>query len=1086
MTTADLQPIPQPPEKPLIGNVLDLGPSTQVQDLMKLAREYGDIFYLQMGGRRMVIVSSFELTDELCDESRFDKRVWAPLQNVRAFAGDGLFTAHTFEPNWSKAHHILLPSFSMAAMKGYHDSMVDIARQLCEKWERLNPHDEIDVADEMTRLTLDTIGLCGFDYRFNSFYRDRMHPFIRAMTQAMSIALGRSVRPPLPSQFFYRENRRFKAAVELMNRTVDGIIKERRTSGEDLGARSDLLSKMLVGVDPETGDSLDDVNIRYQIITFLIAGHETTSGLLSFALYFLVQHPQVLDRAFDEVDRVLGTDLETDPTYAQVGQLRYLRQILEESLRLWPTAPLFALFPKEGQTVIGERYEVSKRDGIAVLLPMLHRDPQVWGERAEVFDPEHFSPEQSAQRPPNAFKPFGNGQRACIGRQFALHEATLALGMLLQRFEPVDPGGYRLRIKETLTLKPDGFRIQVHNRARPATAAGPVAAEAPSAIVPPPRVGAAEEAASALGLTYHGTPLLVLYGSNMGTAEGVARRVADDAERAGFDVDLAPLDERVGRLPTEGGVVLVSASYNGRPPDNARGFCDWLSSDQLAPDALSGVQYAVFGCGHRDWASTFQAVPTLLDEGLAAHGAQRMTARGGGDAGGDFDGDFENWYGSFWPQVAEALDIELAADTLSEARNAQAELYQVEILEEVEGNPYVAAFAARPMVIVENRELQGPASGRSTRHIELALPQGVSYSTGDHLAVIAENDRALVKRALTRFGFTEDTRIRIEQQASGHTHLPLGRAIGVSRLLTEYVELQEPATRSQIAILARYTDCPPERDALLALCGNDDASRERYRHEVLERRQSLLDLIEAMPACDVPFAVWLGLLPSLHPRYYSISSSPSRYDRICSLTVGVVEGPARSGKGIYKGVCSSFLAGRAKGEVIHAFVRAHESSFRLPEDPATPIIMVGPGTGVAPFRGFLQERDCQMEKGQRVGPAMLFFGCRHAEHDFLYRQEMEDLAERGVCELSVAFSRQGPDKVYVQHEITEKAERIWTLLESGAVIYVCGDAGGMAPDVRAAFGRIFSERTGSDSVATEEWLRGLEQEGRYRVDVWAS
>ncbi len=151
---------------------------------MKLAREYGPIMQLDLPGRQLVVVSGFELVDELSDESRFDKKVWTPLRKVRTFAGDALFTSKTQEPNWHKAHNILLPNFSMKAMQGYFPMMLDIAQQLTEKWARLNAHEEIDVPGDMTRLTLDTIGLCGFDYRFNSFYRENMHPFVESMVRA--------------------------------------------------------------------------------------------------------------------------------------------------------------------------------------------------------------------------------------------------------------------------------------------------------------------------------------------------------------------------------------------------------------------------------------------------------------------------------------------------------------------------------------------------------------------------------------------------------------------------------------------------------------------------------------------------------------------------------------------------------------------------------------------------------------------------------------------------------------------------------------------------------------------------------------
>src|SRR4030095_1036921 len=175
----------------------------------------------------------------------------------------------------------------------------------------------------------------------------------------------------------------------------------------------------------------------------MIAGHETTGGLLSFALYALLKNPVVLARAQEEVDRVLGTALSVLPTYAQVHQVPYVSQILDETLRLWPTAPVFTRHPYE-DTVIGGKYRLQKDTAAMILVGMLDRAPQVWGQPPEQFDPDRFSPENRAKLPSNAYKPFGTGQRACIGQQFALQEATLVLSMLLQRFELVDYAKHHL------------------------------------------------------------------------------------------------------------------------------------------------------------------------------------------------------------------------------------------------------------------------------------------------------------------------------------------------------------------------------------------------------------------------------------------------------------------------------------------------------------------------------------------------------------------------------------------------------------------------------------------------------------------
>ena len=471
--------IPGPKPAPVVGNIAHIDTHMPIQSLMDLAREYGPIFRMEMPGREMIVVSSQELVNELCDEQRFDKKVHAPLRQVRDFAGDGLFTAETQEHNWGVAHRILMPVFGPASLRNMFPQMVDIADQLLLKWERQGPGQRIDVVDNMTRLTLDTIALCAFDYRFNSFYEKDMHPFIGAMVRALAESGARTRRLPLQNRLMLITRRQYDEDIRIMHQIADELVAERRKQGAAAN-KKDILSTMLNARDPQTGEGLSDENIRYQMVTFLIAGHETTSGLLSFTLYELLRHPEVLERARAEVERVMGNDA---PRFEHLAQLTYLDQILKESLRLWPTAPAFAVYPYEQETTIGGKYPVRHYQTLFILTPMLHRDPKVWGVDAEAFNPDHFSFENAEKLLPNAWKPFGNGQRSCIGRPFALQEATLLLAMMLQRFDlsPADPN-YTLEIKETLTLKPHGLYIHAKRRDNVITKATqpPVAGTLPS------------------------------------------------------------------------------------------------------------------------------------------------------------------------------------------------------------------------------------------------------------------------------------------------------------------------------------------------------------------------------------------------------------------------------------------------------------------------------------------------------------------------------------------------------------------------------------------------------------------------------
>jgi cytochrome P450/NADPH-cytochrome P450 reductase len=960
-------------------------------------------------------------------------------------------------------------------MQSYHPSMVDIAEQLVKKWERLNADEEIDVVHDMTALTLDTIGLCGFDYRFNSFYRRDYHPFVESLVRSLeTIMMTRGL--PLEGLWMRNRKRDLAADAAFMNKMVDEIIAERRKNADATAAKKDMLNAMMTGVDRATGTQLDDVNIRYQINTFLIAGHETTSGMLSCTIYALLKHPQVLEKAYEEVDRVLGPDTDAKPTYQQVTQLTYITQVLKEALRLWPPAPIYGIAPLQDE-VIGGKYKLKKDTFIAILVLALHRDPSVWGPNPDAFNPDNFSPEAEAKRPVNAWKPFGNGQRACIGRGFAMHEAALAIGMILQRFRLIDHHRYQMHLKETLTIKPDGFKIKVRPRAdkERGAYAGQTAAAATARAAPVP---------AARTRPGHNTPLLVLYGSNLGTAEELATRVADLAEVNGFATKLAPLDDFVGKLPEQGGVLIFCASYNGAPPDNATQFIKWLGGD-LPKDAFAKVRYAVFGCGNSDWAATYQSIPRIIDEQLAAHGGRSVYARGEGDARSDLDGQFESWFAKAAPVAVK----EFGVDTSFTRRADDEPLYKVEPVAPTTVNAVVALGGAAPMKVLVNGELQNKtganASDRSTKHIEVQLPPDLSYRVGDHLSVVPRNDPVLVDAVARRFGFLPADQIKLQVAEGRRAQLPVGDAVSVGRLLTEFVELQQVATRKQIQIMSEHTRCPVTKPKLLAYVGEDAESAERYRSEILSKRRSVYDLLDEHPACELPFHAYLEMLSLLAPRYYSISSSPSGDAARCSVTVGVVEGAASSGRGVYKGVCSNYLAGRRAGDTVHATVRETKAGFRLPDDPMVPIIMIGPGTGLAPFRGFLQERAARKAKGASLGPAMLFFGCRHPDQDFLYADELNAFAADGITELHTAFSRGDGPKTYVQHLVAAQKDKVWNLIEQGAITYVCGDGGKMEPDVKAALMAIHRERTGGDEAAASRWIDDMGTKNRYVLDVWA-
>jgi cytochrome P450/NADPH-cytochrome P450 reductase len=386
--------------------------------------------------------------------------------------------------------------------------------------------------------------------------------------------------------------------------------------------------------------------------------------------------------------------------------------------------------------------------------------------------------------------------------------------------------------------------------------------------------------------------------------------------------------------------------------------------------------------------------------------------------------------------------------------------------------------------VVENRELVDMASplGRSKRHIDIALPEGMSYRAGDYLAVLPHNPIGLVMRALKRFGLASDTQIVISKPDSSITSLPVGYPVNASELLFHYVELAQPVTRGQVAALAAATRCPPEQAELSKL-----SEEARYPQEVLGKRVSLLELLERFASCELPFAAFLEMLPPAKARQYSISSSPLWNATRCTLTVAIVDAPALSGQGRYQGMASSYLANCQPGTRVAVAVRPSNEHFHPPSSPETPVVMVCAGTGLAPFRGFLQERAVQKANGQQVGPALLFFGCDHPEVDYLYRDELAAWQAAGVVGVRPAFYRapQG-DVSFVQHRVWQDRADVAELFRQGAHVYVCGDGKRMAPAVRDTFARIYQEAVGVTAEAAEAWVDKIEREtGRYVSDVFA-
>ncbi|KAG5985077.1 hypothetical protein E4U55_001580 [Claviceps digitariae] len=1082
---ADTVPIPQPPGLPLFGNLGEFT-SSPVQDLGRLADTYGEIFRLNLGSRSIVVVSSNELVNEVCDEKRFHKTLQSSLRVVREGVHDGLFTAHDDEPNWAKAHRILTPAFGPLSIRSMFDEMHDIATQLCMKLARHGSQTSFNASDDFTRLALDTLALCAMDYRFNSFYHEELHPFIQAMGDFLSEAGRRNKRPAFAPNFLYRAaNEKYWSDIATMRTTADEVVAHRR---KEPSQRKDLLNAMLKGVDPATGETLSDDNITDQLITFLIAGHETTSGLLSFGFYHLLRNPSTYRTLQQEIDQVIGREA-IRPEH--LGKLPYLASVLRETLRLTSGIPAFSVEAYQ-DTLLAGKYLVRQGEPIYCFLLKAHVDPVVYGHDALEFRPERMS-DDNFQRLnkefPNCWKPFGNGKRACIGRPFAWQEALLCVAMLMQNFNftMADPS-YRLEMQETLTIKPKGFCMRASLRH------GMSPTELERAIAGGGRGkdeahhGAASASADNASSSEKATsrkPLAILYGSNSGTCEALAQSVASDAARHGFQATtLAPLDDANQNVPKDRPVVIITASYEGQPPSNAALFVDWIQSLQGGQE-MEGLSYAVFGCGHHDWVQTYQRIPKLVDATLEKLGGERLLPLATTDAAdGDMFGEFETWQDTLlWPALQKKYGVEDSAAADGGGAGGDGNGLTVEISVPRKTTLRQDVEEAR---VLATRTLTTDEDGDNVavkKHIEMQLPTNMTYRAGDYLAVLPFNPKPTVARVFKQFHLCWDAMLTIRSE--GPTSLPTGSSVSAVDVLGAYVELSQPATKRNIQSLADATQDEDVVHQLRQLASTD------YADDISAKRVSILDLLERFPAISLPFAAYLNMLPPMRVRQYSISSSPLVDPSRLTLTYSVLNQHALSGQGSHIGVASNFLSSLTPGESLHVAVRPSDA-FHLPSDAeSTPLICIAAGSGLAPFRGFVQERAAMISAGRSLAPALLFFGCRAPGTDDLYAAELSQWEQLGAVDVRWAYSRRpsaSRDCRYVQHRLSLDREDVAALWDRGASIYVCGSkhVGRAVEEVFLDMIREAGRKKNGRELTMEaarEWFDGQRKE-RYLTDVF--
>ncbi|MDH3615921.1 MAG: assimilatory sulfite reductase (NADPH) flavoprotein subunit [Gammaproteobacteria bacterium] len=537
-----------------------------------------------------------------------------------------------------------------------------------------------------------------------------------------------------------------------------------------------------------------------------------------------------------------------------------------------------------------------------------------------------------------------------------------------------------------------------------------------------------------------GRSLTILYGSQTGNGERVAGALAKRTDDLGFPTALYSLaDYRPASLKRESLVVLVVSTHGeGDPPDDAELFHEYLLSGR-AP-RLTDLSYAVLALGDSTYVN-FCQTGRELDARLEELGANRVLPIVECDL--DYDEAASSWSDGIVAGLPDWLDVAPPAPRLHAVETAA---------RHGKDNPFAA-----PVLL--NQKITGGTSTKDVRHVELSLDgSGLSYEPGDSLGVVARNPRQLVAQVLDILGASEKDEVLV-----GNETVTLGEA------LTNRLEI----TACNQGFLRAWRDIRGASElGKLLEDGHQEALVEfLHKHQVI-------DVVRRFPV-DIDAQHFVSLLRKLSPRSYSIASGPSANPGEVHLTVAVVQYAAFGQD--HWGAASTHIADRVdEGDTLSVFVEPN-SRFRLPADGNTDIIMIGPGTGVAPFRAFVEER---VEQGAR-GRNWLFFGDRTFSDDFLYQLEWQRHLKRGgLHRLDVAFSRDQDNKIYVQDRIREHSAEVFDWLEQGAVIYVCGDAKRMACDVNDALVDVIAQHAEVDREAAQARLAELRREGRYRRDVY--
>ncbi|XP_017485883.1 PREDICTED: NADPH--cytochrome P450 reductase-like [Rhagoletis zephyria] len=593
--------------------------------------------------------------------------------------------------------------------------------------------------------------------------------------------------------------------------------------------------------------------------------------------------------------------------------------------------------------------------------------------------------------------------------------------------------------------------------------------------------------------------MVVFYGSQTGTAEEFAARLAKEATRYGMKAMVADPEEcemedlsKLHEIENSICVFCVATYGEGDPTDNCQEFFEWLNNGGTN---LSGLRYAVFGLGNKTY-EHYNKVGYYLDERLAQLGAERVFELGLGDDDGNIEEDFITWKEKFWFSICEQFGLQTGEDISTRQYELilhddlpQEKIFNGEIARLNSFNTQKPPFDIKnPYLapITTNRELYKGA--RSCMHIEIDIKNSkLRYEAGDHVAVYPQNNTELVEKLGKLCGANLDTVFtlrNLDEDSSKKNPFPCPTTYRAA--LTYYVDITSTPRTHVLKEISDYATNEEQKEQLKKMSSSSDEGKALYSEWIIKSCRSIVHVLEDMDSVKPPIDHLLELLPRLQARYYSISSSPKLYPDSIHITAVVVEYETKTGR-TNRGVATSWLKEKEllTGPTIPVFVR--RSQFRLPNKPQVPIIMIGPGTGLAPFRGFVQERQWMISENKPVGDTIIYFGCRKKSEDYLYQEELEKYCEtKAITKLYLAFSRDQDHKVYVTHLLKQNMKETWDIIgEKNGHIYICGDARSMAKEVKEIILETIQTQGNKSKQEAEDYLKRMESQRRYSADVWS-